>query len=183
MNRSTKKICVMAICVALVSVLSPLSITIGIIPISLSLLIIYIVSSLLSPCQSLIVVALYILMGAIGIPVFSGYKAGFAVLLGNTGGYIIGYIPAAFIVSFVTNKFKNKSIAYVISMIFATTICYTVGTIWFKLIGDTSFSYALKVCVIPFIFPDLLKIGFASVCGYKLNQTELFIDLNKQKAD
>lgn len=183
MNRNIKKICVMAISVALVSVLSPLSIKIGIIPISLSLLIIYIVSSILTPWQSLIVIALYILMGAIGIPVFSGYNAGFSVLLGNTGGYIIGYIPAAFIVSFVTNKFKNKSIFYVTSMILATIVCYTIGTIWFKFIGDTSFSYALKVCVIPFIFPDLLKIGIASVCGYKLNQTELFMNLNKEKAD
>ncbi len=108
-------------------------------------------------------VAVYILMGAVGIPVFSGFRGGISVLLGPTGGYIAGFIAAALIYWLMTakaNTLKTKIIGMTLGMI----ACYALGTVWFVVATGTGFAGiipALLKCVVPFIIPDALKCAAA----------------------
>lgn len=118
-------------------------------------------------------VCLYILLGIIGIPVFNGGSSGIGVVLGKTGGYMIGWIFAGLII-WLTDIFlnsknnisqKNITVIDTISMIFGLIISYIFGTIWFVFLyssnADYSFYAALLNCVVPFIIPDLIKIFLA----------------------
>ena len=99
MNNKIKKISIISIFIALLAVFSPISFYVGVVPISLSLFIIFIISSIFPLKESLIIVSIYILLGFIGIPVFAGYKNGFEVITNATIGYIIGYIPCIIIIN------------------------------------------------------------------------------------
>lgn len=151
-----------ALFAALLCLLAPLSIPLGtVVPISLATFVIYLLSGILEPKYSVISVLIYILLGAIGLPVFAGYNGGFQNVIGVTGGYIIGYIPLALIVSF-TYKLIPKKWFLPISMIIGTVVLYTLGTIWFIVQTKSSLASALTTCVIPFIVGDLIKIVASS---------------------
>lgn len=155
--------CVMAIFAAVICIAAPFSVNIGsLVPISLATLAIYIVSGMLDTKNSLAAVAVYILLGAVGLPVFSGFSGGVQKLLGVTGGYIIGYLPLALIVSLMT-CIINKKYIYPVSMLVGTAVLYLIGTVWFIIETKTAVGAALMSCVVPFIPGDLVKIAAASV--------------------
>ena len=107
---STKNLSLMALMSALLCLLAPISIPIGPVPITLSIFIIYIISYILDTKQAVLSVLIYLLIGAIGIPVFAGYKSGLAVILGPTGGYLVSYLIIVFISSYFNKKYyKNKT--------------------------------------------------------------------------
>lgn len=155
---------------ALMCVLSPLSIPIGIVPISLATLVVYLIGCLYSPLKAVTSVILYILLGLCGLPVFSKYQAGFSVLAGPTGGFILGYVLGVFVQSLFITHFKEKKTAYIIGIIFSTIIIYGFGLVWFMFVtnGKYSFQQAMMSCVYPFIPGDLLKLVIAVSISYKL---------------
>lgn len=155
--------CVTAIFAALICIAAPFSVNIGsLVPISLATLAVYVVSGLLDVKSSVAAVAVYILLGAVGVPVFSGFSGGVQKLFGVTGGYIIGYLALAFIVSFVTER-SGKKYSYPLSMLAGTAVLYLIGTVWFIFQTKTSVGAALMSCVVPFIPGDLVKIAAACV--------------------
>ena len=108
----------------------------------------------------------YVLMGAIGIPVFAGFTGGLAILLGNTGGYIIGFIFIALIYTAAVKIFGEKKGVKIISLIAGLIVCYAFGTAWFMYIylkdtGEVGLFSVLTWCVLPYIVPDLVKIFLA----------------------
>ena len=124
-----------------------------------------------------ITVLVYILLGAIGLPVFSGFKSGAAVLLGTTGGYIIGFLFSAIVVGLILKFFGKSTLVMFISMIIGLIVCYIFGTIWFMIVymkntGDIGLVSVLSWCVIPFIIPDIIKIILAIIL-YKPLSKEL----------
>ena len=155
---------------ALMCVLSPISIPIGIIPISLATLVVYLIGCLLSPLKATLSVVLYIIIGLCGLPVFSKYQAGFTVLAGPTGGFILGYVLGVLLQSLFVTKFKEKKAAYIIGIIFSTIIIYAFGLIWFMIVtnGKYTFQQAMASCVYPFIPGDLIKLVIAVSVSYKL---------------
>ena len=165
-----KNLALTAITAAVICVFSPISLPLGAIPISLSTLAIFLVSCISPPKRSIAAVIIYILIGAAGAPVFSGFMGGFQQIAGLTGGYIIGYIPCAFAVSFFTNKFGKSKIIFPVSMIIGTLICYFCGTAWYSLQTDTAFTASLAVCVLPFVLGDIIKIAAASAMGIMLKK-------------
>lgn len=121
---------------------------------------------LLGGKRGTISILIYILLGLIGIPVFSGFKGGAGVLLGTTGGYIIGFILSALLFWLFTAVFGKKTWSVLVSMVLGLVICYAFGTAWFMLVyarntGAVGLMTALGWCVVPFIIPDLLKIALA----------------------
>lgn len=156
---------------ALLCIAAPLSVPIGPIPISLASFIVYLAGALLGGIKGTMAVLLYILIGAIGLPVFSGYSGGVAKLIGVTGGYIIGYIPCAAITGFSIEALgarteisiaKHKfSWIYPVSMLVGTAVLYAIGTVWFMFASGNTLGAALGMCVIPFLPGDLLKIVLA----------------------
>ena len=133
------------------------------VPFTLQTMAIFLVIFMLKPVDGIISVLLYILIGAIGLPVFANFKSGFGVLAGPTGGYIIGFI----IMPIVPLVIKNKIVASIIGLI----ICYTFGTIWFIMFntsGIHSFLKVLTICVLPFIIPDGIKLILAYLLSRRL---------------
>ena len=130
---------------------------------------------LLGGKKGLIAIALYIILGLIGVPVFSGFKSGFATLIGPTGGYIWGFLACALIYLAFEKFLDNKIVLYIV-MFSGLTICYLIGTIWFVFVmsnnGDNfTFAQALLVCVVPFIIPDIVKIIGANLLSQKILNT------------
>lgn len=163
---STYAMVVTALVAAVTCILAPLSIPIGPVPISLTNFAIYLSLYLLDWKKGTLSYLIYLLLGLVGLPVFSGFTGGLGKLAGPTGGYIIGFIPMAIIAGIVIDKFTNRGLQ-LLGMIVGTIICYTFGTIWFCFQSGYTVSAALTVCVIPFIPADLMKIPFLpfSLCS------------------
>lgn len=150
-----------ALFAALICVAAPFSIQVGPIPITLATFAVMLSGALLGGKRGMVAVCVYILIGAVGLPVFSGFKGGFGVLGGPTGGYIIGYIPLALITGIFANmntKF-NRAVVSVIGMIIGTAALYTFGTVWFMIISKSSLANALALCALPFLPGDAVKIA------------------------
>lgn len=167
---SAKKTAIIGILAALICVLAPFSFPVGAIPISLTTLAIYIVSCTVSLKYALPAVIIYILLGAAGLPVFSSFTGGFQCLTGLTGGYIIGYIPCAIIVSVLTDRFESRKYIYPFSMFLGTLVCYAFGTVRYMQLADCNAAAALAVCVFPFLIGDAVKIAAASCVGITLRK-------------
>ena len=144
------------------------------VPFTLQTLAVYLAAGLLTGTQSLFAVLAYILLGAIGVPVFSGFRGGLGALFGYTGGYIVGFIFVVLSVAVFGKLFKNRIAGLILSYIIGTALCYAFGTIWFALVyADTNgeaigFFAVLMKCVVPFLIPDALKITLASIIVPKI---------------
>ncbi len=163
--------CFIALMTALICIAAPLSIPLtGMVPISLATLTVYLAGALLGAKQGTIAVALYILLGAVGLPVFSGFEGGVQKLVGVTGGYIIGYLPCAAIVGFAVNKWGEHKWVYPVSMVVGTLVLYAIGTAWFMFQTKVNLASAMASCVIPFLPGDAAKIVVATVLGVALRE-------------
>lgn len=165
-----KKMTFCAVLTALICVLAPISFPAGPIPISLATFAVLLVAAVADLKISVTAVLLYILLGAFGVPVFSGFAGGFQKLIGVTGGYIIGYIPCALITNLIIGKFESKKFVYPIAMVLGVAACYAAGTAWHVLQTKTAVAAALATCVIPFIPADCIKIAAASLLGIILRR-------------
>ena len=158
---------------AIIAVCSWISIPLTV-PITLQTMGVVLISGLFGAKRGTLSPLLYILIGAIGVPVFSGFKSGFGVLLGSTGGYIIGFIFTALIVGIVSDK-TNKLWALILSMVVGILVCYAFGTAWFAVVyaktnEPASLATILGWCVIPFLIPDAVKIALAAVLTNRLKK-------------
>ncbi len=153
-----------ALMTAVTCILAPLSIPIGPVPLSLTNFVIYLSLYLLGWKLATVSYLIYLLIGLIGLPVFSGFTGGIGKLLGPTGGYIIGFIPMAILAGIAVEKYKNRFVQF-LALVLGTIICYTLGTAWFCIEAQSHLSAALGLCVFPFIPGDLCKIILAMLIG------------------
>ena len=154
---------------AITCILAPFSVPgPGAVPISLATFAVMLSAALLGGKLSTLSVVLYLLIGAIGLPVFSAFRGGAAVLAGPTGGYLIGYLLLALVGGFLYYRFGrerkgvSKTVVLILSMIAGTIPLYALGTVWFIIVTKTDLAAALMLCVVPFLVGDALKI--AAVC-------------------
>lgn len=156
---------------AIIAVCSWITVPVGAIPFTLQTLAVCVTAGLFGAKRGTAAVAVYILIGAAGVPVFSGFKGGIGVLAGATGGYIIGFILSAFITGILCEKTKKLPLIFA-SMLAGTTVCYLFGTLWFMTVysknAEISFTKALSLCVVPFIIPDIAKALAAAVTVNRL---------------
>ena len=167
---TTYQMAVTALMAAALCVLGPLSVPIGAIPISLSNFVICLTAWLLGPKFGTLSVAVYLLIGLVGVPVFSGYGAGIAKLAGPTGGYLVGYLLLAFIGGLFIEKSKGQPVISGIGLVLGDAACYVLGTAWFVFQMQCELGYALSVCVYPFIALDLAKIVVSCIVGALLRK-------------
>lgn len=169
MNKTkTYQLTTCALMAALMCILGPMSIPIGVVPVSFTNLVIYLAVYLLGTKGATVSYLVYMLLGAVGLPVFSGYEGGVGKLAGPTGGYLVGFILMAVICGLAMELSNCNVVVTVIGMIVATAVAYLFGTIWFVIQMDCTVSYALTICVWPFIPFDLIKIVIATVFGKAL---------------
>lgn len=162
---SIYKIALIGVMTAITCILGPLSIPIGIVPISLTNLAILITVIILGWKMGTISCLIYLLVGLVGIPVFSGFTFGPGRLFGPTGGYLFGFIFLAIISGIFIDKFRGKIYMYVIGMVIGTIVLYTFGTAWLSYQKNLPFDVALAVGVFPFVPWDIAKMVCAVIVG------------------
>lgn len=168
-KNNTYAMVVTALMAAITCILAPLSLPIGPVPISLTNFTIYLALYLLDWKKGTLSYIIYLLLGLVGLPVFSAFTGGVSKLAGPTGGYIIAFIPMAVISGIIIDKFSQKWIQFA-GMIVGTLVCYIFGTIWFCFQSGYTFSAALAVCVIPFIPGDLIKMVLSIIIGTSIRK-------------
>lgn len=171
MKLPTRNLILYSLFAALTAVLSQISITLPFtpVPINLAMLSVFMSGAMLGSKGGAVSQIVYVLLGAIGIPVFANLLAGIGVILGPTGGYIVGYIIASYITGLIIEKMNASIIVYMLSMLVGLITCYALGTLWFMFITKTDLIASLGMCVIPFILGDILKIIAGSFLTFKLN--------------
>lgn len=164
---NTKTMALIALMAAVTCILGPLSITIPIspVPISLTNLAVYFTVYVLGMKRGTISYLVYLFIGLVGLPVFSGFSGGAGKLFGPTGGYLIGFIFMALICGFFVEKWSSKLYLHFAGMVLGTIVCYLFGTIWLAFQGNMDFYTALAAGVIPFLPGDLVKIIIALLAG------------------
>lgn len=155
----------MAVGAALTAVCSWISIP-STVPFTLQTFAVFCVLSLLGGKRGTVSIVIYILLGAVGMPVFAGFTGGIGILLGTTGGYIIGFILMGLLFWLAEHFFGNVLPVRIVSMLAGLLVCYAFGTGWFLWVyarqsGAIGIGTALSWCVLPFILPDLAKMALA----------------------
>ncbi len=151
-----------ALFTAAICVMAPFSVPIGPIPITLATLGVYLAAGLLGAKLGTLSVTLYIILGALGVPVFAGFSGGFHKLAGVTGGYIVGYILCALIAGALMRRLRYRPWAIALALVLGTAVLYAFGTAWYILQTGTALMPALAGCVVPFLPCDLIKIAAAT---------------------
>ena len=167
---TTYQMAVTAVMAAVLCVLGPLTVPIGAVPISLANFVICLTAWLLGPKFGTLSVVLYLALGTIGIPVFSGYGAGIAKLAGPTGGYLVGYLLLAFIGGMFIEKSKGNPVISAVGLVLGDAACYVLGTIWFMVLTGLDLPTSLTYCVIPYLPGDVIKIALASLLTIQLDK-------------
>lgn len=169
-EKSVKKYLIIALMAAIISILSPMSIMLPIspVPISLATFAIYLTAYVLGGIDGAISTMIYVLLGIVGAPVFTGFTGGIAKILGPTGGYIIAYVFLAIIAGTFVEKFFGNTFLCFVGMVIGTIVLYLVGTLWLSYVAGMSFDKALFAGVIPFIPGDIVKMILAHIVGTKI---------------
>ena len=151
-----------ALLTAVTCVLSPISIPIGPVPISLGTLVIMMDAYLLGCKKGTLAYILYLLLGIVGLPVFSGFGSGLGKVAGPTGGYLVGYFFIILICGLAAEHIPADSLSgrslHLAAMILGAVILYAFGTAWFCLSTGTGVAAALTLCVFPFLVGDFIKM-------------------------
>ena len=171
-----------AVVIALIAVAAQVTVALGPVPFTLQLLVVVLASLIFTPRQALIALAGYVLLGLVGLPVFSGAAGGFGKICGLTGGYIYGFVVSAFlgallrriVLGDVAQASKARRIVSdVVACVVTVAVCYAIGTVHFMAVSAFAGSgvdaaYVLGVCVVPFILPDVLKCVAAVLVAWAL---------------
>ena len=162
------------VCIAIFAVVMAVCSWISIpmtVPFTLQTLGLFLTIGVLGGKRGTLAILIYILLGAVGIPVFSGFTGGLGVLLGNTGGYILGFLFSGLAMWGMEKLLGRKAWALALAMILAMAVYFVFGTAWFMAVytnkvGEVGLGAVLSWCVIPFVIPDLLKMVLAlMLCG------------------
>ena len=169
-----REIAYIGVAVALITVCAWISVPVFSIPFTLQTFAVALVGGLLGWKRGTAAILVYILMGLIGIPVFSGFKAGVPALFGATGGYIFGFLflcllPALAKLIPAYNGAARTMVFYCFSIL-GCAVLYFFGTVWLILMTRCAVGYALGVCVVPFIIPDAVKLALSALVTVRLDR-------------
>ena len=161
-----------AIGAALIAICSWISIPTAV-PFTLQTFAVFFVLLVLGGERGTLATLIYVLLGAIGVPVFAGFTGGVGILFGSTGGYILGFIFTGLIYMLFMKFFKKSLVTKVIALVIGLAVCYAFGTAWFMHVyientGPVGLVTVLGWCVFPFIIPDLLKMVLAVMIARRI---------------
>ncbi|MDI6552967.1 biotin transporter BioY [Leuconostoc falkenbergense] len=157
MKNNTQRIAITSVLTALLLIIGPLAINVGPVPMTLQTLIVALVASVASTRVSLTAIGLYIVLGALGLPVFAGYSSGFAVLIGPTAGYLWSFLLYAPIIG-LTIKHTSNVLALIVANVVAVAVNLAIGTVWLSISTHMSATAAIAAGVTPFVLSGLIKI-------------------------
>ena len=167
---SVRDLTLMAFFAALLAVCSWLSIPAAV-PFTLQTFAVFLTLLLLPAAQGIGAIAVYLLLGAVGLPVFSGFRGGIAALLGPTGGYLTGFLVTGLCCLLAEKLHQNTLPRRTAFLVVGLLLCYALGTVWFVrtyTAAPMTFGKALSMCVFPFLLPDAVKLALAVVLSLRL---------------
>jgi len=142
----------------------------SLVPITGQTLAVMLTGSILSVRQAYWSMMTYLLIGAVGVPVFAGFTGGIGVILGPTGGYLVGYLPGVMLIAFLkgqNNQLWSLALANIIGGI---GVVYLLGIAWLSLVTGMGFQKAVMVGALPFIPADVIKVIMATIIGAAINK-------------
>lgn len=144
------------------------------IPFTLQTFAVFFVLHTLGGKRGTLALLVYILMGAVGVPVFAGFTGGPGVLFGNTGGYILGFLLCGLVYWLAESLPVLGRFRFVIADFVGLALCYLFGSAWFMLLASQggsaySFTAVLGMCVVPFVLPDAIKLLVAVAVGKRVS--------------
>lgn len=168
-KKKTQKLVLAGVLAAVIAVLAQVVFPIGPVPFSMAVFAVFLTGALLPPSYAAGCVFSYLVLGAVGLPVFAGFKGGVQVLAGPTGGFLLGYFALALSVSFAS-KLTNSCALRLVSALSGLAICYALGAVWFSFVTQNSILVALRLCVWPFVLPDIAKATLALLLAKKIEE-------------
>lgn len=144
-----------------------------VVPFTLQTFAVFLAVGVLGGRRGTMAVLVYLLMGAVGLPVFTGFSGGIGHLLGSTGGYIVGFVFTALVMWGMERIPGSRTVVLAVSMVLGLLVCYAFGTAWFLLVyarttGPVGVWTAVGWCVAPYVVPDLMKLALALVLRRRL---------------
>lgn len=173
MRSSTLRVKRLALCAlfaALTAVCSQIQIPLPMVPINLALFAVHLSGALLGPAYGALSMLVYMLLGAAGIPVFVGFMSGVGVLLGKTGGYVLGYCLCAIVVGLFARRVGRSFPLLCAGMAAGLLACYALGTLFFMFVSGLNVWASLGYCVFPFLPGDAVKIALAALLARRLEK-------------
>ena len=164
---ATRQLTASALGAALISICSWISVPAAV-PFTMQTFGIFLVTGLLGLKCGFLSVLVYLLLGAVGIPVFAGFQSGIGYLFGMTGGYLVGFLFTALAVGLTVKCFGRRVPVLVAGMVLGLALCYAFGSLWFMKVylsakGPITVLAVLQMCVFPFLIPDGIKIALAII--------------------
>ncbi len=167
----TRDVALVGLFAALTVICAWISIPLGPVPVTLQTFAVFLAAALLGPKRGTLAVGVYILLGVVGLPVFSGFKG----LNPVTFGYVLGFLPLGLLTAAAEKLFPGRKLALPLGMALGLLVCYLIGTVWFWYVmhfrgTEYGFGKILSLCVVPFVIPDLFKLGLAYFLSKKLRK-------------
>lgn len=171
MKLNTKDLIICAMFASITAILAQIAIPLpfSTVPLTMQVFAVTISGVILGAKKGFISQVIYILLGAIGMPVFAQMSGGPGIIFGYTGGFIMAFPLMALLIGYISEKYNSIS-AIMISMILALIINYTIGTLWYSFVAGVGFMQGFMVCVVPFILIDLVKVGLATTIGLTIKK-------------
>lgn len=154
---------------ALSAILCQISIPIGVVPINLTHISLFIAGGLLGAKYGTISQIIFVALGAIGVPVFSGFSGGIGAIVGPRGGFVISYILCTLVVGLIIDKFGKSIKVLILAMLCGLIVTYLCGITWFMYITNTGLVSALLICMFPFLLGDALKVVVSIIAIRRLS--------------
>ncbi len=175
MKLSTKEIVLCSLFAAIISILAQISIPLPFTTVPLTLLVfgVSLTGLVLGSRLSFISVSIYLLLGAIGMPVFANFQAGFSVLFGPTGGYLLGLPLMVYIIGHFKDSY-NSNIMVSLGLILGLVVVYITGTMMFSVITGNTIMQSISYCVAPFVLVDILKLVLAYTVSISVSKRMSF---------
>ncbi|MGO0061089.1 biotin transporter BioY [Brevibacillus fluminis] len=164
-NNRIKMINLAALFAAITAVCAQLSFTVGPVPFTLQVFAICLTGLLLGSRWGSVSVLVYLVLGAVGVPVFAGFQSGLQTILGKTGGYLLAFLPAVFVIGLIAERGRIAIWKAFLANLLGLAIIYTLGTMQLEFMLNLPWSKAIAFGIIPFLIPDVIKIAIASSLG------------------
>lgn len=170
-HSKTQNICMTGVVTALICILAPLAVPTPLgIPITLQSFVISLAGILLGPGNGALAVLLYLLLGAMGLPVFSQFTGGFQCLVGPTGGFLLSFPLMALICGIGIRYHRKKRTVFPLSLLLANLLNLLIGTGMYCMLMQVPFPAGLSACVFPFIPATVIKIALTWFLGIKIKR-------------
>lgn len=171
----TRKMVLASIFAAIMAVCAWISIPVLEIAFTMQTFAVFLALGVLGGKWGTVSILIYMLLGAVGMPVFSGFRGGPGVLFGVTGGYIMGFLGSGLVYWLITTLAKDKAWSKLLGMVAGLLVCYAFGSVWFLVLyvqkgNAITLGAVLMTCVVPYLIPDACKIALAWILTGRLGK-------------